>query len=55
MSKIALRIISLIMIILGIIALVPTWEWFGTVAEWAGIVEIAIGIVGFAIAYSDHA
>lgn len=55
MSKLALKIMSVIMIILGVIALVPTWEWFGTVAEWAGIIEIAIGIVGFAIAYSDRA
>lgn len=54
MSKLALKIVSLILIILGIIGLVPTWTWFGTVAEWVGVVEIAAGVIGFAIAYSDR-
>jgi len=54
MSKLVLKIVSLILIILGIIALVPTWTWFGSVVEWVGVVEVAIGVIGFAIAYSDR-
>lgn len=53
MSKLTLKVVSLIFIIMGIIALVPTWMWYGSVAEWVAISQIAIGVIGFAIAYSD--
>jgi len=54
MSKLTLKVISLILIVMGIIALVPSWTWFGSVAEWVAIVEIGIGVIGFAISYSDR-
>jgi len=53
MSKIALKVISLIMVALGIVSLVPTWVWFGSVTQWVAVTILAIGVVGFALAYSD--
>lgn len=52
MSKLALKIISVLLIIMGIAAFIPTWLWSAAPA-WYGIVKILLGVIGFSIAYSD--
>jgi hypothetical protein len=40
------------MIFFGIATMMPTWTWSAG-AEWYAVTQIVIGIVGFAIAFSD--
>jgi hypothetical protein len=52
MSKLTLRIVSIIMVFFGVATMMPTWTWSAG-AEWYAVVQIIVGIIGFAVAYSD--
>ena len=52
MSKITLKIVSILLIVMGIAVLIPSWTWSAG-PEWYGIVKIALGVIAFGIASSD--
>jgi len=52
MSKTALKIVSILLILMGIAALRPESFWSCS-ADWYGVAKIIIGVVAFAIAFSD--
>jgi len=51
MVKTTLKIVSFLLVLMGIATLVPAWTWAAG-AEWYGITKIAIGVIAFAVAYS---
>jgi hypothetical protein len=53
MSKTALKIISVLIILMGIAALRPESFWSCS-SDWYGITKIVVGVIGFAIALSDR-
>lgn len=52
MAKTVLTIIGILLIIVGVIALIPSWTWV-TQPTWYSIVEIIVGIVAVAVAAGD--
>jgi len=52
MSKIALQTLAVLVIIMGIAAMVPSWTW-SSGPGWYGITKIVIGVIAFAVAYAD--
>ena len=51
MVRTTLKLVAFLLIIMGIATLIPRWTWAAG-ADWYGIVKIAIGVIGFAVAYS---
>jgi hypothetical protein len=51
MSRTVLKLLSLLVIFMGIATLVPAWTWSAG-PEWYGIVKVAIGVIAFGVAYS---
>jgi len=50
--KATLSILGVLIIVRGVIGLVPNWTW-GNETQWIAIVEIVLGVIGFAIANSQ--
>ena len=51
MCKIVLKLLSLVVVFMGIATLVPAWTWSAG-PEWYGITKVAIGVIAFGVAYS---
>ena len=52
MSKTTLKIVSIVLILMGIAAMRPESFW-NCSSDWYGILKIAVGVIAFAIAFSD--
>lgn len=52
MIKTTLRLVSFLIVLMGIATLVPRWV-FADGAAWYGITQIVVGVVAFGISYSN--
>lgn len=52
MSKTVLAIIGVVILLMGIAALIPSWE-LATEPTWHAIVKIVIGVIALAVAAGD--
>lgn len=52
MSRIVLGILGVIVVLMGIAALIPSWTW-STEPAWHAWVKIVIGVIALIIAISD--
>lgn len=52
MSKIVLIIVSIIIILMGVAALIPSWE-LASEPSWHAIVKIIIGLIGLYVGATD--
>jgi len=52
MSKTFLIILSILLLLMGIIALIPSWE-LSDEPTWYAVVKILIAVVGLIVAFTD--
>jgi len=52
MSKNVLIVVGILLVIVGIIALVPSWTW-ETVPTWYAVVKIIVGVIAVGVGATD--
>lgn len=52
MSKTVLMIVGIVLILMGIAALIPSWDW-ATEPTWHAVAKIVIGLIGVGVAAAD--
>lgn len=52
MSKTVLTVIGVVLLLLGIAGLIPSWTW-AAVPAWYAVAEIIVGLIAMGVAASD--
>jgi len=52
MSKKALLVVGILLVIMGVISFIPAWTWAVT-AQWYAIVKIVVGLIAIYISIAD--